>query len=284
MTAAAAALVLAAALCHAGWNFLVKRINGGPELLWLFSAISSLLYLPLALWIVIVARPPLGPAQILFMAGSTVLHLGYFALLQAGYRRGDLSLVYPVARATGPILSTLFAVAVLGERLSARMALGGGVIVLGILMLTGPRGGAGRAAASVPFGLAIGVLIGCYTVWDAHAVAALMVPPLLIDYVSGLGRVVVLAPLALRRRDRVIGLWRAHRAAVIGVAVLAPLAYILVLEALTFTPVAYVAPLREVSVILSVLAGSLLLGEGQLRRRLGWSFVVLAGMALLMTG
>ncbi|RMH53082.1 MAG: hypothetical protein D6686_01465, partial [Alphaproteobacteria bacterium] len=142
VTAAAAALVLAAALCHAGWNFLVKRINGGPELLWLFSAISSLLYLPLALWIVIVARPPLGPAQILFMAGSTALHLGYFALLQAGYRRGDLSLVYPVARATGPILSTLFAVAVLGERLSARMALGGGVIVLGILMLTGPRGGA----------------------------------------------------------------------------------------------------------------------------------------------
>lgn len=277
-------LVLAAAFCHAGWNVLVKRVDGGAELIWLFSAVSAVLYLPLAAWILVVQAPPLGPWQVAFILGSAALHLGYFLLLQTGYRRGDLSLVYPTARATGPLLSGAFAVLFLGETVTARMAAGAAVIVLGVLMLTGgPRRDLGRAPASLLFGLGAGALIGSYTAWDAHAVATLMVPPLLLDYASSLGRAGLLLPVARRRRALVRRHWARHRGAVLGIAVLNPLAYILVLQALTFTPVAYVAPLREVSVPLAVLAGSLLLGEGGLRRRLGWALVILAGMAVLVT-
>jgi drug/metabolite transporter (DMT)-like permease len=71
---------------------------------------------------------------------------------------------------------------------------------------------------------------------------------------------------------------------VVGIAVLSPLAYILVLYALTFTPVVYVAPVREVSVLLTVLLGTLVLGEGRLKPRLGWALLIVTGVALLSTG
>ncbi|MCW2305737.1 DMT family transporter [Rhodobium gokarnense] len=281
MTSLGFALVLAAALCHATWNFFVKRINGGAELIWLFSVLSALLYLPLAVTIWI-RSPAFDLVQLGFIAGSTVFHLLYFIVLQAGYRNGDLSLVYPTARATGPLLSSGLAVVVLGEALSWQIAAGAVVIVFGVFMLTGGlRRSAGNAAVSLGFGVGAGLLIGCYTAWDAYTVSVLAVPPLLVDYASSVGRSIVLAPLAFRRRADVARHWREHRGGVLTIAVFNSLAYILVLVALTFTPVVFVAPIREISVLVTVLMGSLLLGEGNLRHRLGWSAVILAGVVVL---
>ncbi len=277
------ALVLAAAFCHATWNFLIKRVNGGPELIWLFSALAAILYLPVALWIIVVQQPHIGLWQAVFIIGSALLHLGYFLLLQAGYRQGDLSLVYPTARATGPLLSTLFAVFILGEIVTFQMAVGAAIIICGVVMLTGGiRPGARHVSASLFFGLGAGTLIGSYTAWDAYAVSTLLVPPMLVDYGSTLGRAALLAPVAYRRRAVIRRQWTEHRLAVILIAVFNPLAYILVLYALTFTPVAYVAPTREVGVLLTVVAGSVLLNEGQLAQRLRWAVVILVGMVILV--
>lgn len=285
MTLTGFLLVLTAAFCHATWNFFVKRINGGPELVWLFSLLSVLIYMPLAIWVLIVEQPVFGRWELLFLIGSVFLHLAYFLLLQTGYRKGDLSVVYPTARATGPFLSTCFAVVLLGESLTPQIAVGGLAIIAGVVCLTGGiRAARAGATASILFGLAAGVLIASYTVWDAYTVATLAVPALLLDYASSLGRVFLLAPIALKRRARVQAHWRDHRGGVIVIAVFNSLAYILVLYALTFTPVVYVAPVREVSVLLTVLAGSILLGEGNLKMRLLWAMLISAGVALLATG
>ncbi|MCB1744483.1 MAG: EamA family transporter [Gammaproteobacteria bacterium] len=279
------ALVLLAACCHATWNLYVKRINAGPELVWLFSVVSVVIYLPVAVLVWIFEQPDLGPLELGFIGGSAALHLGYFLLLQRGYRFGDLSVVYPTARATGPLLSSGFAVLVLGEQLSAQALLGVVAIVGGVLLLSGGLSASShRVSRSLLFGLAVGALIGGYTVWDAYAVATLMIPPLLLDYVSSIGRTLLLAPLAARRKAAVRTLWREQRFGVLCIALLSPLAYILVLYALTFTPVVYVAPAREVSVPLSVLLGAWLLGEPDLRRRLVWAAVVFAGVVLLASG
>jgi drug/metabolite transporter (DMT)-like permease len=284
MTVLGLALVLAAAACHATWNYCVKRVNGGPELIWLFSLLSVAIYLPLAVIVVAVERPVFGLREILFIFGSAGLHLGYFLLLQQGYRRADLSLVYPTARAVGPFISTMFAVAFLGESLSPQLAAGGLLVITGVACLTGAlKRESKRFAASLLFGLGAGFLIGGYTVWDAYAVSVLLVPPLLLDYVSSIGRAVLLAPVGLKRRDLISKCWREHRARVIAIAVFNPLAYILVLYALTFTPVVYVAPTREVSVLITVVVGSILLGEGDLRRRLFWAVWIFIGIALLAT-
>lgn len=282
MSLLAFALVLAAACCHATWNVLVKRLNGGPELVWLFSAIAVLIYLPVTVCILLTDMPVFGSWMPVVIGGSAILHLGYFLLLQQGYRRGDLSLVYPTARATGPLLSTGFAVVFLDERLTARIAVGGAVVILAVLCLTGGvKSDRKKASASLLFGLGAGLLIGGYTVWDAYAVSALMVSPLLLDYGSSLGRSLMLLPYAMRRKPLLARHWRDHRLGVIAIAIFNPLAYILVLYALTFTPVVYVAPTREMSVLITVLSGSILLGEGDLRRRLSWAALMLIGIVVL---
>ena len=282
MSAAALALVLTAAFCHAGWNFLAKRVHGGAELVWLYSLLSALIYLPLAIWVFASLPAGLTGMQWLFIGGSSLLHLVYFVLLQAAYRNGDLSLIYPTARSMGPLVAMIMAMIFLSEFPSTQGGIGAFIIIGGVFALTaGGRKRGGDAGVSVAFGLGVGVLIGSYTTWDAYGVAALAVPPLLMDYGANLGRAALLTPTALRRRVLIARHWRNHWRDILGIAVLTPLAYILVLSALQFTPVAYVAPLREVSVLLTVLAGSLLLGEGHLRYRLFWACVILTGVVVL---
>lgn len=278
-------IVLSAAFCHATWNYFVKRVNGGPELVWLFSLLSVLIYLPIAVYVFVVDQPAFDQLTIGFIAGSTLLHLGYFLLLQRGYRKGDLSVVYPTARATGPLLSTLLAVSLLGESITWQAGIGAIVIVVGVLFLTGGvKQRAKHIVNSLLFGVGAGLLIGSYTAWDAYTVTALAVPPILLDYASSIGRTILLAPYALRHKQSIKAHWVEHKIPVCLIAVFNPLAYILVLYALTFTPVVYVAPTRELSVLLSVMMGAWFLGEGEWRNRLLWATLILVGVSLLATG
>jgi len=284
MTISAFLLVLAAAFCHATWNFFVKRLNGGAELAWLFSIVSSIIYMPAAIFVFIVEKPTFGLLELGFVVGSALIHLGYFLLLQAGYRSGDLSLVYPTARATGPLLSVTMAVLFLGEAISLQLAIGAVVIIVGVVSLTG---GFSRRPdnfrTSLLFGIGSGTFIGCYTVWDAHAVSTIMISPMVLEITGLVCRAVVLTPVGIRRLQTVKTFWQEQKLAIFIVSAISPLAYILVLYAMTFTPVVYVAPLRESSVLLTVLMGSILLREGDLKRRLGWALVILVGVSLLAT-
>jgi len=102
MTSLAIALVLGAALIHASWNYLLKKSGGGIGFVWAFAALSTLLYAPLAVGVAIVGHFELSLQALAFIFASAVLHTGYYLMLDRGYRYGDLSVVYPLARATGP--------------------------------------------------------------------------------------------------------------------------------------------------------------------------------------
>jgi uncharacterized membrane protein len=247
-----------------------------------------LLYAPLAVVVVALVRPHLGPEALLFMFGSGVLHLGYFVFLQRGYAVGDLSLVYPLARGTGPLLATLAAIVLLGEKPGALALLGIGLITVGVFLLTAEPGRAWTRKegwrTGVFYGLLTGAFIAAYTIWDKHAVSALLVPPLLQSWVTTVVTTGLLTPLALRRRGEALALWRAHKVEVFGVAVLSPLSYILVLTALVFTPVSYVAPAREVSILIGAAMGASLLAEGDARRRLIAAAAIVAGVVALALG
>src|SRR5436853_7626482 len=93
-------LVLAASFMHAIWNFLAKRTHGGAAIVWLYDLISIIIYAPLAL-IVLLQHTHFTLAQLALIFSSGCIHLVYFLLLQRGYRVGDLSVVYPLARGTG---------------------------------------------------------------------------------------------------------------------------------------------------------------------------------------
>lgn len=287
MTSFALALVLAAAVFHATWNLFAKRVgDGGAPFVWLFGALSAIIYAPLAVVVVLYEKPHFGPVEILFMGGSGVLHLGYFLLLQRGYATGDLSLIYPLSRGTGPLLSTAAAIALFGERPSALALLGVALIAVGVFLLTREPGsirGAGLGRATV-YGLLTGGFIAAYTLWDKHAVSALLIPPLLQSWATIVVTTALLTPLAMRNRGKVRAIWRAHRIEALGVAVLSPLSYILVLTALVFSPVSYVAPAREISILIGTAMGARLLAEGDTKRRLVAASAMVAGVVALALG
>lgn len=281
----AIALILAAAVTHAVWNLFAKRAaDGGPAFVWLNACVSTVLYLPIA-GTAFVLTPPAWSWQVpVALIGSALIHLGYFTLLQRGYRYGDLTVVYPLARGTGPALSVLLAMALFGERPGAVGLLGAAGVVVGIMLIGFSQkrdGSGGKVLTAVGYGVATGLVIACYTVWDAWAVGPLAISPFIFDWASGLTRTVVLAPYALRRRDEVRRVWTQHRTAVLAVAVLAPLAYILVLFAYRYAPVSLVAPGRELSIVFGSLLGWLLLRENGASRRIAGAIVVLGGVIAL---
>src|SRR5881392_1969034 len=220
MSVFALGLVLISAVFHATWNLLAKRAAADASFLFLAYIVGAIVFAPFAIAILVIARPQLGWPALVFIAVAIGLQTLYFATLTAGYRAGDLSLVYPIARASGPLLATIGAIAILGEH-PTPLAIGGALaIVAGAFILTGDpralrRDGAGLA---VGFALATGVVIALYTLWDKTAVAVVLIPPLLYDWATVVGQAIVVAPVALRRRDAVREAWARHRGAVIGVA------------------------------------------------------------------
>ena len=158
-------------------------------------------------------------------------------------------------------------------------------IAAGALVLTGdPRAlGGGDAGRAVAFALATGAVIALYTLWDKTAVATLLLPPLLYDWATIVGQALVIAPVALRRGGELRSTWNARRGAVVGVGLLSRFSYILALTALAISPVSYVAPAREIGILIGALLGARLLAEGHtLRRGLGAAAMVLGVVALAL--
>lgn len=224
----------------------------------------------------------------MLVTASAVVHRLYFNCLVAGYRASDLTVVYPVARGSGPLLSAVGALLFLDERLGLHGALGLAGVVGGILLITlGPkllgRGLPHDAVAErrrrhgIYWGAATGALISGYTVIDGYAVKALAVSPLLLDWFGNVLRAVMQLPISLRQRHSFWPEVRQSWRGILAVAVLGPAAYILVLLAVREAPLSRVAPAREVSMLFAALLGGQLLGESER----GWR---LAGAGLIALG
>ena len=279
MSATAFALIAAAACAHAAWNFYAKQARGGLPFVWLAGLCAVVAYaLPAAIQVAVSSKT-ITAAGIAFMAGSGCLHSLYFTTLQRGYAEGELSVVYPLARGTGPALSVLAAVVILGERPGAIALVGAALVVIGVLSLAGGHRHSPRS--SIVFALLTGVTIAAYTLWDAHAVEDLAQPTIAYYWGSELTRAFVLAGPALRNPAGVRTALAHDRRAILAVGLLSPLAYILVLVALTLAPVSIVAPGREASIVIASLLGTRLLGEGDPTRRATAAVVILAGIACL---
>jgi drug/metabolite transporter (DMT)-like permease len=288
VTELALILVLLSAVSHATWNFIAKRASAGPVFNWLFDTLSVVVCLPLGIAQILIEPPRLGPLEWTFVVGSATMHLAYFLLLGQGYRKGDLSLVYPLARGLGPMLSTAAAVLLLGERPTPLALFGAALIGLGVFVLAGnPRKLHSSAAGpSVVFALLTGIVIAGYTLWDKQAVSedGVALPPVLYFYLFTVCRAAMLTPYALTRIQTVKQEWRLHLRHALGIAVLSPLSYILVLYALSVSPVSYVAPVREIGILIGAVMGARWLAEGETGRRLAGAVAMLAGVVALAVG
>jgi uncharacterized membrane protein len=284
VTALALVSVLFAAFIHASWNFLLKKSGGGTGLITVASVLSLVIYLPVVGVSTWLSEFQLKPVHLGLMLASGVIHTAYFLLLDRAYRSGgDLSIVYPLARSTGPLLTIAVAIMLLGERPSA-VAIGGALMIgASALLLTGNPFAwhKGESRHAVGFALLTGCMIATYTVWDKVSVASWLIPPLLYDWGANAFRVCVLLPLTRHRSPGTMAVaWREKRKTVLAMALLMPLSYILVLTAMVFTPVSLVAPAREVSILFAALMGAHFLREGDVVRR----SIAAIGMVLGISG
>ncbi|GAA4424331.1 EamA family transporter [Acidovorax lacteus] len=293
MTPTAFALILLAGLIHAGWNIAAKKAGGDARFAFFTSVLMMLFWAPLGWWLGRDAVPLWGAAEWTLVVASGLLHVVYYVTLLRGYRVADLTVVYPLARGTGPLLTSLVAVLLLGERITLVGALGIAAVVGGVFLIAGGPGllraaqdpaARERVHRGIGYGLVTGGFIASYTVVDGYGVKVLLMSPILIDYMGNLVRVAVLAPTVLRDTATARSLWQQQWRFALLVAVVSPVAYVLVLYAMREAPMSLVAPAREVSMLFAALLGGHLLGEGDRLARLAGAVCIAAGVTALALG
>ena len=296
MSLQAFALVLLAGVIHAGWNIVAKKAGGDARFSLFTSICMAVVWAPLGWWLGRDAVPLWGASEWALVAASALLHVLYFVVLLRGYRVADLTVVYPLARGTGPLISSMVAVALLGERLSALGAAGIAGVVVGVFLIAGGPGmlraaahpvsqqARARVLAGLYYGVLTGLFIAAYTVVDGYAVKVVMLSPILIDYVGNLLRCIMLAPVGLMDMPAARRLWREQWRFALLVGVFSPIAYVLVLYAVQLAPISHVAPAREVSMLFAALIGGRLLGEGDRGLRIAGAVLIAVGVTALGLG
>jgi multidrug transporter EmrE-like cation transporter len=289
VTPALLALVLGSAVLHATWNLWAKQIGGAARrgtLMWVLVTLSALVYAVPALSHARTVGFRLDAPALALIVASGAVHVGYFLCLLKGYRRADFSVVYPLARGTGPVLAGLAALVVFDEPVTAAVLFGIGCIGAGVLVLSGPFGSAreGRLAAGLTWGMATGGLIAVYTLLDGWAVKRGGIPPLVFYWAGEVVRVVMFTPVALADRAGVVALARREPWRVLGIGLLSPLSYMLILVAMQLGPVSHIAPAREVGILVGAWLGGSVLGEQARRRRLLAAALFVGGVLALAWG
>ena len=293
MSLNAFALIILAGLIHAVWNIAAKKAGGDARFAFFTAVLMMLVWAPLGWWLGRSAVPLWGAREWAIVALSGVLHVLYYVVLLRGYRKADLTVVYPLARGTGPLVTALVAVTLLGERLSLTAVLGIAGVVAGVFLIAGGPGllRAGRdeqarrlVRKGMQYGVLTGLFIASYTVVDGYAVKFLLMSPILVDYMGNFVRVGLLAPVVLRDLPTARTLWLAQWRFALLVAVVSPVAYVLVLYAMQQAPLSHVAPAREVSMLFAALIGGHLLGEGDRLARVCGAVCIAAGVTALALG
>lgn len=313
MPTLAIVLVLVAAVLHAGWNVLLKTSGDTLATAVRLQAIGTLVLVPIAVvaWL-LNGRPSVSPTAFWLAMGSAVLEAAYFVCLASAYRRGGLSLVYPIARGSAPLLAVAVGIGILGERLVPLAAVGVASLLVGILLVARPweafRTTDPAHRSAIGFALLTGASIAAYSTVDRIGVRE--APPWLYGAILAVGSSIITATVVFVGRRRgwlapapvvpligdaaAVGGARGGAPAVSGLAalgrdaaagVLSLTAYLLVLFAYSIAPLAAVAPLRESGIVLAAAWGAIRLREAKGRRdagsRIAAAALVVVGAALL---
>ena len=283
-------LVLLAALFHATWNLVAKKSGGTTVFAFSTCLLTAIIWFPFALG-VIIYYPHLSffhwdSWAWLMVSLSAAIHAVYYIVLLHGYKVAPLSIVYPIARGTGPLISSIGAILLFQESITLSTVMGVLLIVLGIVLLTW-NGGA-KVEDSEAFykglgwGAVTGLTISIYTLVDACGVKTLGMNPLLFDYWGGVFRAFIFLPFVFNKKNEVVEVFKSSFKGMLVIAILGPLAYILVLSAIQLAPVSHVAPAREVSMLFGAFFGGKILNEGRFTQRMLAAGLIAGGVILLV--
>lgn len=271
-------LVICAAVLHALWNFTTKKVSGNLSVLYLALLFGCIILLPLSFF--------LPPNLVAIRAGypyllaTGIIHAFYFFLLSKAYNHGNISTVYPIARGSGVIGTTVVAVYMLGDTISLFGITGVLCTAAGILFL-GMRGGERvEYYRGVIFALLVGATIACYSIVDRTAVQ--LIQP--VVYIFGLFvfTMVFLTPYMLvSKRDELREAWKTLKKYSLIIGGGAASAYLIILYVFRVAPVSYVVAVRELSVAVGALLGIWFLGEPLSIKKLIGIILVVLGLMMI---
>jgi drug/metabolite transporter (DMT)-like permease len=254
-------LVLAAALFHAAWNRILHDTGDRVATMAVAGIVAAVALLP-----AVIVAPPV--AALPYILPSALAETAYALCLSAAYRRGAMSLAYPIGRGTAPLLVTLGGWLVLTQRPTPQTVAAALALVTGLVLVATTRRQKAQRAA-IGFALLTGVCIASYSLIDARAVR-LASPVAYLGLVMGVqGLLLLLLLRGDRRRLR-----RVVRPGLL-VAVGTTAAYLLVLFAFQRAPAGRVSTLREISVLIGVLIAR---EKSGLRTWLGAALVVIGAV------
>lgn len=277
-------LLVLAAMFHSVWNVLAKKSLDKQVFLWLsLLTLSIIFFIPF--YYLYAYIPLIGWGYIIL---SGILEAIYFILLGSAYQRGDLSLVYPLARGSAPLFVTLLAFFFLDEAISLEGLAGillivGGLYTMHLRSLSWQELGAPLMSLrerTSRLALLTGLTTACYLLVDKVGIS--YVDPLLYVYLIFFVAAVLIAPyMILRKSNSVTREWRANKLSIVAVAVMYVAAYLLVLFAMRSSKLGYISSVREVSVVFTAIVGTLVLQEAFAGRRILGSIFIFAGILLI---
>ncbi len=286
MSGLALGIVLVAAFLHASWNYLAKKSRNKLAFIWWAILFSVILFFPMFIYYWPAAT--ISSAGWVCIVATGVLHAFYFWCMAGAYERGDLSLVYPLARGSGPLFVPILAVLLLNEQLSISGVLGITFVILGIFSIhlrsfsiqsmlepfLAMRGGGSLWA------LCTGSTIAGYSLVDKIGVTNVH-PPVYI-YIMFVISLLLLSPYVfVKERLDLKKEWNINKIQILIVGFLDLFTYLMILFALQISKVSYVAAVREVSIVFSALIGIMLLQEKNAPQKLFGAVLISLGVALI---
>jgi drug/metabolite transporter (DMT)-like permease len=286
MTGSALLIVLVAAFLHAFWNTLAKKSRNKIAFMWWFILAAVIFYFPLFLYFYVGIK--ISAVGWTCIVATGILHTFYFFFVGSSYERGDLSVVYPLARGFGPFWVPILAVVILREQLSLAGVIGIVFIVVGIYVihlksfsfktLFEPFA-AIRSTASI-WALLTGCTIAAYSLVDKVGVKS--VHPAVYIYFIFFIPLLFLTPYVLIKERKGLKLeWQKNKGSIIVVGFLVAFTYLLILFAMQTSNVSYVVAVRELSIVFSALFGIIWLGESHRQPRLIGAFLIALGVAFI---
>jgi drug/metabolite transporter (DMT)-like permease len=257
----ALALVLVAAIMHAGWNLLLKQAKEKQVFLWWALLIGTVCFA-----VVFVSQLALPLLIWPYVVGSALMEMGYFITLTWAYSIDDFSLIYPIARGAAPVLLVLWTTLFLREPPRPGGIIGIGLLVAGLIVVGSSSDWSSLIHATfsergIISALVAALCISLYTTIDGAA-ARLVSPAPYTVLVLGLSALMLVPFVLLRYGSRLLtSTLRTDWPRIIVVGVVMLLTYILVLQAYTISRVSYAGSVREVSIVFAALLGWRLLGE-----------------------
>ncbi len=285
----ALALVAVSAVLHAGWNYIAKRASDSVSFLWgvcgavpIISALVSL-----GAWLFFDVPLDLSAWRLALLGGFfQALYVGF---ISAGYNEGDLSIVYPLARGLAPLIIAVLAWVALHEVPTVAGIIGivlvlGGAIILTTDLGSGDDTEESSATPAVRLALAAAAMIAIYHVIDkAGAQSSNVVSYLLMMQIVLFA---FLTPFIFwrSRAAEAISAVKRNLLNVFVAAVFLYAAYALVVAAMMFEDVAYIAAARNISILFGIIFGVVGLKEGRPAVRIVAGLFITAGIVTLAAG